>query len=99
MKTNTDIHAAAAALGRMGGSSTSPAKQAASRANGARGGRPRKAAVEARLDALWDAGRKGGGVEYEAALDAALKTYDCIWTSEGRVRKHKLCRKRSWDVC
>lgn len=31
---------AAAALGRMGGASTSPAKQAASRANGAKGGRP-----------------------------------------------------------
>lgn len=37
---NTDIHNAAAALGRMGGASTSPAKQAASRANGAKGGRP-----------------------------------------------------------
>lgn len=33
---------AAAALGRRGGASTSPAKRAASRANGARGGRPRK---------------------------------------------------------
>lgn len=33
-------HAAAAALGRMGGASTSPAKQAASRVNGAKGGRP-----------------------------------------------------------
>lgn len=31
---------AAAALGRMGGASTSPAKRAASRANGAKGGRP-----------------------------------------------------------
>ena len=41
MQTNTDIHNAAAALGRIGGASTSPAKQAASRANGAKGGRPR----------------------------------------------------------
>lgn len=40
MQTNTDIHYAASALGRMGGSSTSPAKRAASRANGSRGGRP-----------------------------------------------------------
>ena len=31
---------AAAAIGRIGGSSTSPAKRAASRANGAKGGRP-----------------------------------------------------------
>ena len=31
---------AAAALGRMGGASTSPAKRIASRANGAKGGRP-----------------------------------------------------------
>lgn len=35
-----DAKEAAAALGRMGGSSTSPAKRAASRANGAQGGRP-----------------------------------------------------------
>ena len=34
----------AAALGRKGGASTSPAKRAASAANGKRGGRPRKAA-------------------------------------------------------
>ena len=40
MQTNTDIHNAAAALGRMGGASTSPAKRAASRANGTKGGRP-----------------------------------------------------------
>lgn len=33
---------AAAVLGRMGGKSTSPAKQAASRANGKLGGRRRK---------------------------------------------------------
>lgn len=38
--------AAAAALGRRGGSSTSPAKRAASRANGRLGGRPRKAGPE-----------------------------------------------------
>ena len=37
---------AAVALGRMGGASTSPAKQAASRANGRLGGRPRKAKPE-----------------------------------------------------
>jgi hypothetical protein len=37
---NTDIHNAAAALGRIGGASTSPAKRAASRSNGAKGGRP-----------------------------------------------------------
>lgn len=35
--------AAAAALGRRGGASTSPAKRAASRANGRLGGRPRGA--------------------------------------------------------
>lgn len=37
-----DISAAARALGRKGGKSTSEAKQAAARANGKRGGRPRK---------------------------------------------------------
>lgn len=40
MQTNTNIHNAAAALGRIGGSSTSPAKRAASRENGKKGGRP-----------------------------------------------------------
>ena len=38
--TRSPASEAAAALGRMGGSSTSPAKRAASRANGAKGGRP-----------------------------------------------------------
>lgn len=37
-----DISAAAAALGRKGGQSTSERKAAAARANGKRGGRPRK---------------------------------------------------------
>jgi hypothetical protein len=40
-----DPRFAAAALGRKGGSATSSAKQAASRANGKLGGRPRKSAV------------------------------------------------------
>ena len=40
MQTNTDISNAASALGRLGGRSKSEAKRAASRANGARGGRP-----------------------------------------------------------
>lgn len=48
MQTNTDIHAAAAALGRMGGRSRSAAKVAAVRANGAKGGRPRDLAVDVR---------------------------------------------------
>lgn len=46
MQTNTNIHNAAAALGRRGGASTSHAKQAASRANGRLGGRPRKVKPE-----------------------------------------------------
>lgn len=36
---------AAAALGRLGGASKSKAKQAASRANGKKGGRPKKRRV------------------------------------------------------
>jgi hypothetical protein len=36
------IHAAAAALGQKGGKSTSESKAAAARANGRKGGRPRK---------------------------------------------------------
>ena len=36
---------AAVALGRLGGKTTSPAKAAASRANGAKGGRPRKSTL------------------------------------------------------
>ena len=38
---NHDLSKAASALGRKGGSSTSEAKTQASRANGAKGGRPR----------------------------------------------------------
>ena len=37
-----DARTAARVLGRKGGQSKSPAKQAASRANGTKGGRPRK---------------------------------------------------------
>jgi hypothetical protein len=44
---NANKSAAAALLGKLGGSATSPAKQAASRANGRLGGRPRKAAPSA----------------------------------------------------
>lgn len=36
------VQAAASILGKLGGKSTSPAKQAASRANGRKGGRPAK---------------------------------------------------------
>lgn len=42
MKAISSASAAAALLGRLGGLSTSPAKQAASRRNGCLGGRPRK---------------------------------------------------------
>jgi len=42
MTTNQDIHAAAAALGRLGGLAKSAKKVAASRTNGKKGGRPRK---------------------------------------------------------
>ena len=38
--TRSPVSEAAAALGRMGGASTSPAKRAACRANGTKGGRP-----------------------------------------------------------
>ena len=40
--TEESINKAAAALGRKGGSAKTPAKQAASRDNGKKGGRPRK---------------------------------------------------------
>ena len=42
MTTDTDITNAASALGRKGGKARTEAKQAASRNNGKRGGRPRK---------------------------------------------------------
>ena len=40
-----EVSLAARALGRRGGLRTSPAKTAASRANGRKGGRPRKSAI------------------------------------------------------
>jgi hypothetical protein len=43
---NIDNKSAAAALGKLGGSSTSKRKAQASRQNGARGGRPRKTGSE-----------------------------------------------------
>lgn len=43
---NRSITAHAITSGRRGGLSTSPAKQAASRANGRKGGRPRKGQIE-----------------------------------------------------
>jgi hypothetical protein len=39
---SNELHAAAVALGRLGGKSKSPDKIRASRENGKRGGRPRK---------------------------------------------------------
>lgn len=42
-KCRASFRAAAAALGRRGGKSTSDAKRAAARANGRKGGRPKKA--------------------------------------------------------
>jgi hypothetical protein len=44
MKTPTkkEIRSAAAVFGYLGGKSTSPAKQDAARANGKKGGRPKK---------------------------------------------------------
>lgn len=41
-RTSITTSRAAAALGRKGGKATSGAKRAAARANGAKGGRPRK---------------------------------------------------------
>jgi hypothetical protein len=41
-KIPATVRAAAAAMGRLGGQATSPAKARASRANGKKGGRPRK---------------------------------------------------------
>lgn len=58
--TNADIHNAAAALGRMGGASTSPAKRAASRANGAKGGRPKTTEEDCFLAGHRDAGKARG---------------------------------------
>lgn len=42
----TDKDPAAVALGKKGGASKSEAKQAASRENGKKGGRPKKATIE-----------------------------------------------------
>lgn len=62
IKANTDIHNAAAALGRMGGASTSLAKQAAARANGAKGGRPCTEFHEGKIFASEGGFRVCGGV-------------------------------------
>ena len=43
---SVSLKAAAAVLGRAGGKVTSPAKAKASRANGKKGGRPRKKPVD-----------------------------------------------------
>ena len=53
MTTTPDLSAAAAALGRKGGQSTSERKAAASRENGKRGGRPRKDRTMAGYDVLY----------------------------------------------
>lgn len=47
MTNKSDITTAAATLGRKGGKSTSEAKTAAARANGAKGGRPSRAFIGA----------------------------------------------------
>lgn len=49
-KRNKRIAEAAAILGAIGGASRSPAKAAASRANGKKGGRPRKDAATANMN-------------------------------------------------
>lgn len=51
MMTDSTVSAAAAALGRLGGKSKSPAKAAASRDNGKKGGRPRRATRDVRTAA------------------------------------------------
>ena len=51
-KRNKQIARAAAILGALGGASRSPAKAMASRANGKRGGRPRKTATPANKESL-----------------------------------------------
>jgi hypothetical protein len=90
-RTNTTSRAAAA-LGRKGGKAKSEAKAAAARANGAKGGRPRRADYEARLDAAWDCTQKGGGEQYQAEVDKALKRYEITYRVEdgGRRRVHSL---------
>ena len=52
---SNDLSEAARAMGRKGGASTSPAKQAASRANGAKAHKPTKGEV---LDAVAKAAAK-----------------------------------------
>lgn len=81
---------AAAALGRMGGASTSPAKRAASRANGAKGGRPRIPRV----------GETFAGVGQTLALrviavDGTDLTYDLIDRASGESVLGGVPRTRS----
>lgn len=57
-----DAETIAAELGRLGGKSKSKAKQEASRENGKKGGRPRKASnLERRIARAADAAAKSGG--------------------------------------
>lgn len=65
-----DLSTAAAALGRKGGQSTSEAKQAASRANGKRGGRPRRDNIMSGTTSQFKAG------------DAVQVRYSGKWHSE-----------------
>lgn len=72
MHTTTDIHNAASALGRMGGASTSPAKQAASRANGAKGGRPVKPAGKPHVWTMREVAAVMGDRSYTAPAGRGL---------------------------
>jgi hypothetical protein len=112
-RVEPDVKAAARILGRRGGQSKSPAKVAAVRANGARGGRPTTLALVddlGRVVGITSAapGRVGEAVEYGSRLAARTRPDGIVeapsFAVEGRARLARLPKGergedlRRWDI-
>lgn len=104
-KTEIELEGAAAALGRKGGASKTPAKSAASRANGARGGRPRYRLLsdDGQGRKLYERNRRLGCIRYDPdTLTTLESTSDCDgWDPDGigytPMRPEELADLLEWE--